>query len=202
MKTDITKRIADLLPGDLTEDTVAQIATLFEEKISEEIKSEVDRLTIKFNSLLRANVDSLKEQALVELEEENETYRKAQLFETVENIMAVELADPDKDRAIAVMAEETASTNQEVEVLVNEVDRLMEENKTLVRTVKILDSKVDILSEQNQDLTEEISEIDESTEAFHSSEKALMITEADKEAKIQPSVENEFLTEEVINLTL
>jgi chromosome segregation ATPase len=202
MKTDITKKIADLLPGDLTEETVVKIADLFEQKITEEIKQEVDRLTIKFNSLLRANVDALKEQAIAELEESDGQFRKIQMFEAVSNLMAVELVEEDKDRALVAMAEETALTNQEVEVLIEEIKNLSERENVYERTIKALNDKLENISESYKGLREELSNLNETKqEPFHSSEKAKFFADSDKEVKNQPVVENEFLTEAVINLT-
>ena len=72
--TNILTSISDLLPEGLDESTLGQIAQLVARKIEEEVKSQIGDLTVKVTSFIRGNIERLKEQAVKELELENETF--------------------------------------------------------------------------------------------------------------------------------
>ena len=90
MSKNIISNISDLLPEGLDESTLEQIAKLVAKKIEEEVKVQVSELTTKVTSFIRGNIEKLKEQAVKELELENETFRNAQMFETVRSMFALE----------------------------------------------------------------------------------------------------------------
>jgi len=77
MKNNPLEQIAKLLPEGLTESMVESIATLVHQKIEEEVNAKTEALTVKVKAFLRGQIDSLKEQAIKELELENDTFRNA-----------------------------------------------------------------------------------------------------------------------------
>ncbi len=93
--------ISQLLPDGLTEETVSEIATLVSEVISEEVESKVKDLETKVHGFLRMKIDEVKSHALSELEQENETFKNARIFESLKALMALELNSGDEDNAIS-----------------------------------------------------------------------------------------------------
>jgi len=200
------KTIADILPDGLDESSVEEIFTLVDATINEQVEEKVSLLEAKVNAYLRTKIETLKEQALAELSEENEVFRNARLFESVRTLMSLELSDQDEENALSEMSNSYGEMQEECDVLVEQVNRLVEENEKLQGTVKVLDNKVSIteasieeLEGVNGKLLYEVENLEASKdEAFVSSEKALVISNADREINEERTGDNQFLTDEVM----
>ena len=200
------KTIADILPDGLDESSVEEIFTLVDATINEQVEEKVSLLEAKVNAYLRTKIETLKEQALAELSEENEVFRNARLFESVRTLMSLELADQDEENALSEMSNNYGEMQEECDVLIEQVNRLVEENENLQGTVKVLDNKVSIteasiekLEGVNGKLLNEVENLEASKdEAFVSSEKAIVISSADRELNEERTSDNKFLTDEVM----
>ena len=76
------ENIADLLPAGLTEDSIEQIATLVHDTINEQVDAKMKQLAAKVIGFMNVHMDMLKEAALRQLEDENDTFKKAALIVT------------------------------------------------------------------------------------------------------------------------
>ena len=79
--------INELLPDGLSENTVEKIFSLVDSTINEQVTKQSTILESRVNAYLRNKIDQIKEQAMVELAEENELFRNAQLFESVRSVL-------------------------------------------------------------------------------------------------------------------
>jgi uncharacterized membrane protein YheB (UPF0754 family) len=155
------KTLDEILPEGLSEASVKEITNLMQNVIEERVQDQVAVLEAKVASFVRANIDSLKEQAMKELELENDTYRNAQLFETVRSLMAVELTEEDDANAIKVLTNESKQMESEIGVLTQELDNVLKENNKLQTVVKVLSDKTDTLEEERDSLVEAKSNLHE-----------------------------------------
>jgi hypothetical protein len=197
------KNIAELLPEGLSEDTINHIATLVDLVIKEEVNERVKLLESKVKGFLRMEIQSIKEHALRELQEESEVYRNAQLFESIKSLMALELNSSDEQSAIAEVVREQSEVEEENSVLVEELNSAMKQIQKLDRTISILSKKNQALTEQAEQLVLEVETLNEqSTLPFKSSEKAVIIAEEmeNTSSKKVSKVNNQFLTEGVMAL--
>jgi len=201
------ENIADILPENLSESTVEQIFQLVDATINEQVSEKIGLLEAKVTAYLRTKVDQFKEQAITELSEDNEIFRNARLFESVRTLMSLELNSDDEDNALSEMTSQHGELQEEFDVLAEQLNALVNENENLQGTVKVLDSKLGI-SEQSIEslegeksfLQEEVENLEASqNEAFVSSEKAVVISQADQEINEERAHNgNEFLTNEVM----
>jgi len=200
------KNIANILPEGLDESTVETIFELVDSTINEQVSEKIGLLEAKVNAYLRTKVDQLKEQALSELSEESEVFRNARLFESVRTLMALELNSGDEENALSEMTSQQGELQEEFDVLTDQVNALVSENEKLQSTIKVLDSKVSIteqsveeLEGQKEQLLEEVENLEASNEEkFMSSEKAIVVSRADKEINEERTYNNEFLNDEVM----
>jgi len=173
--------------------------------INERVGDQVAILEAKVASFIRANIDSLKEQAVKELELENDTYRNAQLFETVRSLIAVELTDEDDANAIKVLTNESKQMEGELGILTNELDNVLKENNKLQTVVRVLSDKAETLEEERDSLVEvgdslheEMELLKETTKKpFKSSEKAVVVSENNVKVE-RAGNNNQFLTEDMM----
>tara|TARA_R100000951_G_scaffold112579_2_gene113110 strand:+ start:4878 stop:5519 length:642 start_codon:yes stop_codon:yes gene_type:complete len=197
-----TLPIAELLPEGLSEAAVSEIAMLVNNVITEQVDEKIRSLEAKVQGFIRARVDTLKDQAVKELQEDNDTMRNASLFESVKTLMALELRKEDEDNAISDLVQEQQEFETEVGILTEELKKSFEENDKLSRSVKVLSTKVDNLQEDKVTLLEAVDLLEESKDQpFKSSEKAVIIAEDvdKKEATRQlPQSVNDLLTPEVM----
>ena len=200
------QNIVDILPEGLSESSVEAIFKLVDSTINEQVSEKINILESKVNAYLRTKVDQLKDQALAELTEEHEVFRNAQLFESVRTLMALELSSDDEENAMSEITNQHGELQEEFDVLTEQVNSLVMDNEKLQNTVKILDSKL-TLTEQSVDslegdklqLQEEVENLEASKEeAFASSEKAVVISNADAEINEERTYSNKFLTDEVM----
>tara|TARA_R110001583_G_scaffold73623_5_gene204778 strand:+ start:17093 stop:17731 length:639 start_codon:yes stop_codon:yes gene_type:complete len=200
------KNIAEILPEGLSESTVEAIFQMVDETINEQVGERIGLLEAKVNAFLRTKIDQLKEQALTELSEESEVYRNARLFESVRTLMALELNDADAENSLSEMTGQYGELQEEFDVLTEQLNTLVVDNDKLNNTIKVLDGKVNIseqsvdkLEIQNAQLLEEVENLEASQEeTFVSSEKAIVVSNADREINEQRTHSNEFLTDEVM----
>ena len=199
--------LADILPDGLSESTVDAIFKMVDSLISEQVDDRVKLLEAKVNAFLRQKIDQLKDQALAELSEENETFRNARLFESVRTLMSLELNADDEKSIVNKVVSEQSELQEEFDVLSEQVNALVSENEKLENTVHLLNRKVQIAEEAAQELEAEKVQLQEevgnlqaiSEESFRSSEKAVLISEADAEEVSEERTHfNEFLTDEVM----
>ena len=201
-KTEQTLPIAELLPEGLSEAAVSEIAALVNTVISEQVDEKILQLEAKVKGFMRSRVDELKDQALRELQEEDDTFRNATLFESVKTLMALELKKDDEDNAISDLVHEQKEYEEEVNILTEELRKSFEENEKMNTTLKALSNKIEKLEEDKVNLLEAVDILEESKDApFKSSEKAIIIAEDvdKKEAnKPEPQAFNDLLTPEVM----
>ena len=197
-----TLPIAELLPEGLSEAAVSEIATLVNSVITEQVDEKIRGLEAKVQGFIRARVDTLKDQAVRELQEENETMRNASLFESVKTLMALELRKDDEENAISDLVQEQQEFEAEVDILTEELRKSFEVNQKLETSVNALSTKVGKLTEDRETLLEAVDLLEESKDLpFKSSEKAVIIAEdVDKmeEARVLPQSVNDLLTPEVM----
>jgi len=207
-KTNILTSISDLLPEGLDESTLEQIAKLVARKIEEEVKTQIGDLTVKVTSFIRGNIEKLKEHAIKELELENETFRNAQLFETVRSMFAIENTSEDEMNGLNALATISEGQEQKIEVLVSEVDKLLKENVQLKKANKVLGGQNDKLQESVVSLKENFKVASGKTQTKHMSDSAIIVSEQnfklrDKEENKQEqkakSNGNEWLNENIIS---
>ena len=149
------QNIASLLPEGLSEEAASEIASLVSETITQQVEERVGILEAKVNSFLRTKVDDLKNHALAELEQENPVFRNARVFESVRTMMALELNQDDDNNAVAIVDEQKQELQEEVDVLTQELNRVLLENETLETNVNLLSDKQSLLENSINDMGEE-----------------------------------------------
>tara|TARA_R110002051_G_scaffold1961_2_gene10406 strand:- start:1177 stop:1818 length:642 start_codon:yes stop_codon:yes gene_type:complete len=201
-KEEQTLPIAELLPEGLSEAAINDVAELVNNVICEQVEEKTLQLEAKVKGFLRARVDELKDQAVRELHEEDETIRNASLFESVKTLMALELKKDDEDNVISDLVQEQREVEGEVDILMEELRKSFEETEKLETSLKALGKKVGKLEGDRAKLLEAVSVLEESKEKpFKSSEKAVIISEDVDNKKItksNPRAFNDFLTPEVM----
>lgn len=200
--------INDFLPDGLNEETVEKIFSLVDSTINEQVEEKVRLLEARVSAYLRTKVEDLKEQALVELSEENEVFRNAQLFESIRAFMGIELGKEDEDSVVQGVTQEYDQLKEEFDTLLGQVNVLIEANDELesnlavaAQKVKSLEGSMESLQEENQQLEGQVGELETAlTEDFESSERAVVVTKADSEPLDEERVHprNELITDEVL----
>jgi len=203
--------IAQLLPEGLSDDAVNEIAKLVDQTISEQVEQAVKNLESQVVAFVRTNVEELKEQAIRELELENDTFRNAQLFESMKSLMAVELKEEDEATALTSIVCENKNLEEESYFLTSEVDKYMKENTRLESIIEAQSGKIDKLAKREQRVLEQANALKEASQRleesgpkpFKSSEQAQLVSEnRDERNQVanQRTVLNEFLSEAAMNL--
>ena len=217
-------KISELLPGNLSEETLTEIAKLVDGIIKKEVQARTKVLEAKVFAFIRGKVDTLKNQAIAELSEENETFRNAHRFETLKSLMALEIGTSDEESAVGQAVQEATEVQEENEVLVEELTKAVEVNETKETEINILKDKLTKLQEErdqvkaelesaNQSrmtlsedaLNEEVSTEDGKKVVVNSSERAILISVSDEvptpvsEDAVEEA-ESEFITEAAMRL--
>ena len=194
------KEIAELLPEGLTESAINDICSLVDRVIVEQVEEKVSDLEMKVHGFIRFRVDELKEQALNELNSDEELFRNAKIYEQIKSLMAIELTDEDDETAIANIMRESHEVADERDLVIDEFNKSLHENEKLENTVKILSDRLEKVDAEKKTLVEEVEQLQESKDKpFKSSEQAKMITaDVDQPPKRTVSHDNKFLTEEVM----
>ena len=198
--------ISQLLPEGLTEETVTEIANLVGEVISEEVENKVKDLENKVHGFLRMKIDEVKSHALAELEQENDTFKNARIFESLKALMALELNSDDEDTAIGQTRKEFDEIQEENDVLVRELNSALTECSKLENTLRVLSEKNEILEDERLDLQEAVVSLEESAKLpFESNEKAVIISDdVDSEVTdndnntVETQSRNEFINEDMM----
>lgn len=209
-KTNKMEEIAKLLPENLDESVAIEIANLVSEKITEEVQKVKQDLTIRTTSFIRGQIEKLKEQALRELELENETARNVAMYEHIKALMALELSPDDEVNAVNLMALEQTNLEKNVGVLKEEMTRVLEENNKFKNVIKIQKDKIGLLESRVSNLQVSIKEnrekakMEVSGDAVVVSEENFKKRETLTEAKTHKAsgVYNPFLSEETLNLMI
>lgn len=197
--------IANLLPEGINEDTLAKIASLLSDKINEEVSNEIELLTNKVRAFFRNNVEKLKEQALKELELENDTFRNSQVYETIRSMLALEVTGEDEVNGAGILASMNESQEQKIETLSEEINRLAKENVSLQRGVKVLKDRNLLLAESIEKLNENSKVSNGIKDQKKFSDSAIIVTAEDfKKGDVISEQEetpngNEWLTKGVLN---
>lgn len=144
-------RLAKALPKDLTEADLNTVLDLINEHVEGEVKVYKGSLSAKVMAFLTNKKDELKELALKELENDNETYRNAKLMETVKAIVLTNLTPNDSNTAVAELKNNNSDLNEEVIILRDELE------KTLISGSQDK-TKLKALTEQNVQFKEQLQE--------------------------------------------
>lgn len=131
----MTKKLQEILPKGISAETVAEITKLVESTIEQRVASEVKSLSTKVLGFLKLKQDEIKESALKQLEETNETYRNAQLFEHIRGLIAVEVASEDYDLPLSNLVEENKKLEESLDTISTELSEALKENAKLVNSV-------------------------------------------------------------------
>jgi len=209
-KTNKMEEIAKLLPENLDESVAIEIANLVSEKITEEVEKVKQDLTIKTTSFIRGQIEKLKEHALKELEMENDTVKDLSIYEHIKSLMAVELNPADEQNAINAMQLESTNLSKNVDILKDEMSRVLEENNKFKNVIKIQKDKIGLLESRVSNLQTSIRENKEkakmevSGDAVVVSEENFKKRETLTESKTHRNsgVYNPFLNEETLNLMI
>jgi len=175
---DILDSVAEYLPEGLDENTLEKVSKLVAVIIEQRVEEQVSDLSTKVQSFIRGNIEKLKEQALKELELENETFRNAQMFETVRSMFALENTNQDEMNGMEVLASLGEQQEEKNQALLRQVDKLLKENVSLKRQAKVANDKTHKLEEALQTIHGEMESLQESANAERKlSETALVVSE-------------------------
>lgn len=144
--------IAEILPENLSEETVNKVAELVSEAIQEGVARQVETLSTKFHALLRLKIDEMKEHARAELEAEDPEFRNHELMESIKGMLALEVAPQHVDSIVETQLNEAAEAVEDSKAVEAELDNLLSENETLKRTLKLVESKLHNINQENKKL--------------------------------------------------
>ena len=184
------EQIAKLLPESLSESGLEEIASIIEETVQERVDAEAKSLEAKVGGFMRMKLNEMKENAIKELEKDNETFRAVKIYESLKSVIAEDLATSDEDAVASTYKTDNEKLQETVEDLNSKISALMTENSTLEDSVL--------------NLREDVQVLDGVSKApFKSSEQALVITNESINENSAPTSEvfNEFLTEDVVRLS-
>ena len=184
------EQIAKLLPENLSESGLEEIASILDENVQERVDAETKALEAKVGGFMRMKLNEMKEQAIAELEKDDETFRAVRVYESLKSVIAEDLATSDEDAVASTYKADNEKLQETVESLNSKISSLMTENSTLEDSVL--------------NLREDVMVLDDVTKRpFKSSEQALVITNESINEDSTPTSEvfNEFLTEDVVRLS-
>lgn len=209
-KTNKMQEIAKLLPENLDESVAIEIANLVSEKITEEVEKVKQDLTIRTTSFIRGQIEKLKEHALRELEMENDTVKNLSVYEHIKSLMAVELNPADEQNALNALTLESTNLQKNVDVLKEEMARVLEENNKYKNAIKIQKDKIGLLESRVSNLQVNLRENKEKVKMEISGD-AVVVSEENFKKREQltesasrkfSGVNNPFLNEETLNLMM
>lgn len=189
MKDKNGKDLIDILPDNLSEDTVAAISNLVESKVNDKTESVKKVLNSRFMGFMTENINRFKSLAVKELESENDTFKSAKLFSEIKRLVAEEVMDDEVKEILESKDQEIMELKKLVVELKNHIDVVEE------RSVALTES---IVAYENADL-EYFSEDDDEDlkgDAVVISENIDEDIEDDDETSTYEG--NEFLNEDVI----
>lgn len=175
---EVLDSVAQYLPEGLDEDTLQKVSELVAVIIEQRVEERVEDLTTKVQSFIRGNIEKLKEQAIKELELQNETFRNAQMFETVRSMFSLENTNQDELNGMEALASLGEQQEEKNFALLRQVDKLLKENVGLKRKSKISNDKNIKLEEALTEVKTQVIDLKESTSAERRlSDTALVISE-------------------------
>ena len=181
---EILDSVAQYLPEGLDEDTLQKVSELVAVIIEQRVEESVSDLTTKVQSFIRGNIEKLKEQAIKELELEDETFRNAQMFETVRSMFALENTPKDELNGMEALASLGEQQEEKNEALLRQVNKLLKENVKLKRSTKIINDKNTKLEESLGQIKTQVTSLKESTTAERNlSDTAIVISKENFEVK-------------------
>ncbi len=204
------QEIAKLLPENLDESVAIEIANLVSEKITEEVEKVKQDLTIRTTSFIRGQIEKLKEHALKELEAENDTVKNLSVYEHIKSLMAVELNPADEQNALNTLTLESTNLQKNVDILKEEMARVLEENNKYKNAIKIQKDKIGLLESRVSNLQVNLRENKEKVKMEISGD-AVIVSEENFKKREQltesanrkfSGVHNPFLNEETLNLMM
>ena len=194
--------LASLLPENLSEEALEEIANIVDSVITEQVDERIQELEDKVQSFIRLKMDSIKEQAIRELENGDEIFKNAKSFEYLKSLMAIELSEEDNESAVALVSQEAQEIAEENQLIIHELNDALMENAKLENTLKVYNDKLALIEEQKETLQESVQHLEDVVEKpFKSNERALVISEeVDSDATQEGTQDqmNEFLTEDVM----
>lgn len=119
-------KLAKMLPKGLTESDVNDILALINEHIEQVVNTKKKSLSAKVMSFITNQKDSLKEQALRELENDSEIYRNAKLMESIKAMVLNNLSPKDSNTAVAELKNDNSDLNEEVVILRGELETALD----------------------------------------------------------------------------
>ena len=187
-----TLKLAELLPENISKESLDQIVKLISDFINEEVGERMKLLEAKTLAFIRGNMDLIKDSALNELKGENDVYQDALKFRKLQETFGVtgELKE-NKD---------LDELNKENDVLIEQLNNLVEAYTELEAKYKKVRRSYKQIKESTNVLTEEVQTLKDEKKPFKSSEKALIISESEIKETESYRVDNEFLTKDVIAL--
>lgn len=175
---EVLDSVAQYLPEGLDEDTLQKVSELVAVIIEQRVEERVEDLTTKVQSFIRGNIEKLKEQAIKELELQNETFRNAQMFETVRSMFSLENTNQDELNGMEALASLGEQQEEKNFALLRQVDKLLKENVGLKRKSKISNDKNIKLEEALTEVKTQVIDLKESTSAERRlSDTAIVISE-------------------------
>jgi len=169
--------VAQYLPEGLDEQTLDKVSELVAVTVQQRVQEQVEDLSMKVQSFIRGNIEKLKEQALKELELENETFRNAQMFETVRSMFVLENTSQDEVNGMNALASLGEQQEEKNEALLRQVNKLLKENVSLKRKAKVSNDKSTMLEEALVTVKQEVETISEDSAAERKlSDSALVIS--------------------------
>lgn len=187
----------------LSESSIDEIHKFIDSQIKEQVNSEVKNLSAKVFGFLRNSMDSIKESALKELEDSNDSVYNSRILDDIKSLIAVEYNADLENKAVSEVVKENSNLTEELALLNSTLETLMQENAQLKQSLKVAVKETKKLSESKSFLKQKVSRLEESSQRpFKSSEKAVAISQSEKKTKeVEEEIPNEFITEEVKRLT-
>lgn len=191
-------KLADLLPDNVTEETMNKILGVIQEAITGEVTDRMKVLEAKAGAFIRKNIDNLKAQAQEELNEENEIYQDAMQFRKLKGFMGVDKVEVKAPEQV----KESKDLQAENDLLVEHLQTLADENVKLKRIAKAYKKKALVAESTLNESVQEVQDLKGVvSKPFKSSEKALVLSEGTKgELNIASPSGNAWLSEEVLAL--
>ena len=181
---EILDSVTQYLPEGLDESTLEKVAELIAVTVGQRVQESVSDLSMKVQSFIRGNIEKLKEQAIKELELQNETYRNAQMFETVRSLFVLENTEQDEVNGMTALASLGEQLEEKNEALLRQVDKLLKENVGLKREAKMARDKGTRLEEALITVKEQMDQLNEESVAERKlSDSALVISEDNFDVK-------------------
>ena len=181
---EVLDSVAQYLPEGLDEATLQKVSELVAVIIEQRVEERVGDLTTKVQSFIRGNIEKLKEQAIKELELTNETFRNAQMFETVRSMFSLENTNQDELNGMEALATLGEQQEEKNVALLRQVGKLLKENVGLKRKSKISNDKTTKLEEALTEVKTQVIDLRESASAERKlSDTALVISEDNFDVK-------------------